>query len=108
MSQLLRNIHAMEHQWVSNESLIDKDNQKNQAYARFAKNVQNLFIFPLAFQFWQLYLVNNTTRIRLYNQVRQLKVLSLGAALTFSVFELSDLNKRWAYLNRLYPEPTQA
>ena len=106
MSQLLRNIHAMKHQWVADDTLLDKDIQKNKAYARFIKNVQNLFLFPLAFQFWQLYLVNQTTKIRLYNQVRQLKVIALGAALTFSVFELSDLNKRWTYLNRLYPEPT--
>ena len=29
----------MQHQWVSDDTLLDKDIQKNKAYARFTKNV---------------------------------------------------------------------
>ena len=33
--------------------------------------------------------------------------MSLGASLAFAMYETSNLNQRWKYLDRLYPEPTQ-
>ena len=61
----------------------------------------------MGLQFWQLSLVNDFARAALYRRVRVLKTLAFGGALFLGLQQKWDLEKKWTYLNRVYPEPTE-
>ena len=69
--------------------------------------MSSLFLFPAAFQVWQILLVNNPEKLALYRKVRILKAISLIGAFAFGFREKLHLEYQWDYYNRFYPEPTE-
>ena len=107
MSDLAQQAKYLRYYYTSEETLQDKDIQKNQTYEQYAQRVGALFLVPLGIQFWQLSLVNNFEKAALYRKVRILKTLTFGGALMLGLHQKWDLEKKWTYLNRIYPEPTE-
>ena len=106
MSDLAGEAKFLKYFYTSNDSLLDKDTLKNESWNKYATKVQNLFLIPLGFQFWQIALVNNFEKAALYQKVKYFKILTFFGALTAGVYEKVQLEKYWLYLNRFYPEPT--
>ncbi len=107
MSDLAADAKFLRFYYTSDETLLDKDYLKNEAYEKYQSKVTSLFLVPFGFQLWQLYLVNNFEQAALYRKVRILKAVTFGAALFLGVQQKWDLEKKWLYLNRMYPEPTE-
>ena len=107
MSDLAQQAKYLRYYYTSEETLQDKDIQKNQSYDQYSQRVGALFLVPLGLQVWQLSLVNNFEKAALYRKVRILKTLAFGGALFLGLQQKWDLEKKWTYLNRIYPEPTE-
>lgn len=107
MSDLVQDAKYLRYYYTSEETLLDKDITKNETFKTFSNKVTALFMVPLGFQFWQMYLVNNFEKAALYNKVRMLKAITFAGAVAISFFEKTQLEKQWTYLNRMYPEPTE-
>ncbi len=107
MTDHLREAHFLRAHYVSDEMLKDKDTLKNRFFEDYSRRVKCLFAFPMAFQLWQICLINRPEMIRQYNQVRTMKALTLAGAIGFGVLEKVQMDKRFTFLNRYYPEPTE-
>ena len=68
-----------------------KDILKNQTFQAYSTKVSSLFLFPAAFQVWQILLVNNPEKLALYRKVRILKAISLIGAFAFGFREKLNL-----------------
>ena len=107
MSDIVQYANYLRFYHTSDDSLKDKDLLKNQVYNTYQTKVGALFLIPLGFQFWQLYLVNNFDKLALYKKVRIFKFLTFVGALGLGINEKWNLEKQWQYINRFYPEPTE-
>ena len=107
MGDLVRDVKYLRYYYTSEDNTKDKDVLKNQTFQRYSQKVGALFLLPLAFQFGQLYLVNNVEKLALYRKVRILKSLTFVGALALGVKEKLNLEYQWQYYDRFYPEPTE-
>mmetsp|Transcript_16340 Transcript_16340/g.25261 ORF Transcript_16340/g.25261 Transcript_16340/m.25261 type:complete len:121 (+) Transcript_16340:20-382(+) len=93
--------------YTSNDSLKDKDQLKHQAFQKYKSNVAWLFAVPAFLQLAQITKINAPGELGIYRYLRQLKFIALTGALLCAWREKNFLEKKWAYYNRFYPEPTQ-
>ena len=107
MGDLVRDAKYLRYYHTSEEMLKDKDILKNQTFQQYQNKVGALFLVPLAFQLWQIALVNNIERAGLYRKVRILKSLTLFGALGLGLKEKLSLEYQWQFYDRFYPEATE-
>ena len=55
----------------------------------------------------QLYYINKHESTALYKQLRYFKAITFVAAIALGLKEKFDLEKKWLYVDRFYPEPTE-
>ena len=106
MTDLTQNINRLKRYYVSKESLIDKDLQKENVFREYSTRVTTFFLAPLSLQVYQLLLLNRPESSATYHRIAKFKWFSLLAATGFGIWELFNLDKKWTYINRVYPEPT--
>ncbi len=107
MGDLVRDVKYLRYYYTSEDMLKDKDILKNQTYMKYQTTVGSLFLVPLAFQLWQIGLVNNVEKIALYRKVRVLKFVSFVAACALGMKEKLNLEYQWQFYDRFYPEATE-
>ena len=107
MGDLIRDVKYLRYYYTSEDNTKDKDILKNQTFQKYSQRVGSLFLLPLTFQLWQMWLVNNVEKIALYRKVRILKSLTFVGALALGVNEKLNLEYQWQYYDRFYPEPTE-
>ena len=106
MADLTPNINRLRKSYVNTGMLREKDLEKEETYQKYASKVNILMAIPISLQVYQCMLINKAESLGRYNTVRQLKWFSLVAALGLGLNEMFELNKKWQYLDRLYPEQT--
>ena len=74
---------------------------------KYSNNCSILFAVPAYFQMQQLRYLNCPVSAAHYRYYRYLKTFALIGATFCWFMEKSHLEKKWAYYNRYYPEPTQ-
>ena len=97
----LRYFHASEH------SLKDKDSLKNQSFFQYQTRALALVSVPVCLQMAHISLLNRPNFGVQCSFVRQLKAIACIGSFTMIWYERSQLQKKWRYYDRLYPEPTQ-
>ena len=107
MSDLLNLVNYLRFYYTATDSLKDKDILKNRYFYDYQTRVITLFTVPAAVQLWQISLINVHEKAALYRKVRVFKSLTLAASIYLAVEQKASLEKKWTYLNRLYPEPTE-
>ena len=93
MSDLVKDIKYLRFYHTQDDALKDKDILKNLSFKDYQHKVGGLFLFPLALQFWQLFLVNNFEKASLYKTIRTFKILSFIGAVAIGVNENWKLEK---------------
>ena len=66
MSDLSGDARFLKYHYASEESLMDKDYQKNEKYRQLVSAVGGLFMYPTILQFAQIYYVNVPEKAALY------------------------------------------
>ena len=107
MADTTKDLDYLRFFYSSEESLLDKDILKNQAWKNYQKNVALLFSVPALFQMLQINCINKPTRLQQFRFFRNLKIVGLLGAGACMFNEKLVLEKKWRYFDRFYPEPTQ-
>ena len=107
MGDLVKDVKYLRYYHTSDDMVKDKDILKNQTFEKFSQRVGTLFLLPLAFQVWQLSLVNNFDKLALYRKVRIFKFLSFAGACALGFREKLSLEYQWQFYDRFYPEATE-
>ena len=107
MSDFTNYLHRFKVFYVPNQIPIEKDILKEEAFAKYSKGVSLALWVPVLLQGYQLTLVNKPELVTKLNRIRQLKWLSALGATAFGLFHTFELDKRWEYLDRIYPEKTE-
>ena len=97
----LRFFHASE------SSLKDKDVLKNQAFSQYQNRVLTLCALPACLQTAHIFFLNRPQFLATCSYVRQLKALAFIGSFSMVWYERTQLEKKWSYYDKLYPEPTQ-
>lgn len=106
MSDLVSYLDYLRFHHVSEESLKDKDRLKNEAYQKYSVLIYQMSTLPIGFQIAELYYANNPATRQMFKGVRNVKLASVFALMAVGYWERSNLEKKWLYYDRLYPEPT--
>ena len=93
--------------YASEDSLHDKDLLKNQAFRSYQRNVSLLMLAPALLQIGQITTMNHPGKVQTHRYIRNLKVFALMGAFAAVWNEKLNLEKKWRYYDRFYPEPTQ-
>ena len=107
MSDLTDRVNSLKTNFVSQGSLRFKDSEKEASYNQYGQKLTLFFLPVFGLQFWQLNLFNQVEKAALFQRVARLKWLSALAALSMGTYELFELDKKWLYIDRKYPEQTQ-
>lgn len=107
MSDLLKDVNLLRYYHTSEDMLKDKDFEKNALHIAFENKIHALMFVPFCAQLYQLGLSGHAESVHRYKQVRAFKTLSLAGGLLFGMYEWSTLQRKWKYIDRFYPEPTQ-
>ena len=107
MSDLTSRVKDLKANFVSQGSLRFKDSEKEATFSQYSKKLTLFFLPAFGLQFYQLKLFNQVEKAALFQRVARLKWLSALAALSLGTYELFDLDKKWLYIDRKYPEQTQ-
>ena len=107
MADTHKDLNYLRFYYASQDSLKDKDILKNQAFDQYKNNVAGLFFFPAAFQLMQISRYNRPEMATQYYFLRRMKIVSLLGATAAIYLERQQLEKKWDYYNKFYPEPTQ-
>jgi hypothetical protein len=106
MSDLLKDVNLLRFYHTSEDMLKDKDFEKNSLHIAFESKVNALMFVPFCAQLYQLSLSGHAESLHRYKQVRAFKTVSLAGGLLFGLYEWSNLQRKWKYIDRFYPEPT--
>ena len=106
MSDTIQKAEYFNFHHTTDESIKDKDQMKQQFFESFTTIISGSFIFPIGFSIWQLKLINNPQKLHQYKNIRIAKYLSFGWALGLAFYHQHDLQKKWRYCDRLFPEAT--
>ena len=107
MAETHKDLDYLRFYYSSEESMKDKDILKSEAFTEYQRRVAALFSVPAFFQLAQISTVNRTSHAHLYKYFRHLKIASLIGGFACVWHEKMQLEKKWTYYNRFYPEPTQ-
>ena len=107
MADTHKDLDYLRFYYSSEESLKDKDLLKSQAYLDYQTRVAALFSVTAFFQVAQISTVNRASHNHLYKYFRHLKIASLIGGFASVWYEKMQLEKKWTYYDRFYPEPTQ-
>ena len=107
MADTHKDLDLLRFYYSSEESLKDKDLLKSEAFTEYQRRVATLFSIPAVLQLAQISTVNRSSHVNLYKYFRNLKVASLIGGFACVWYEKMQLEKKWTYYNRFYPEPTQ-
>ena len=107
MSDLLKDVNFLRYYHTSDDMLKDKDYNKNLLQMSYKNKVSAIMFVPFVAQVYQLSLTGHPELLQRYKTVRMFKTVTLAGGLAFSMYELSNLKRKWKYIDRLYPEPTQ-
>ena len=107
MSDLQGHLERMKLFYVDSNSLRLKDLEKHDAYVSFSQKLHWMWVFPVGATFWQASLTNVTGKAGQFATVKAVKWCMFVGALTFGFMEYHNLNQKWRFLNRYYPEATQ-
>ena len=83
---------------------VEKDIRKEEVFTQYNKKVSLALTIPIAFQFYQLLLINKPQYIAQLNRVRQFKWTSLLLSTAYGVYEMVELDRKWLNLERKFPE----
>ena len=103
----MQDVNYLRYYFTSDDAMKDKDFCKNSAFKQYATKMQVLFSVPLAFQAWQISITNYPEKAALYKQVRWFKSAAIIGALSFGLWEYTNLRKKMTFYDRFYPEPTE-
>mmetsp|Transcript_17426 Transcript_17426/g.29321 ORF Transcript_17426/g.29321 Transcript_17426/m.29321 type:complete len:177 (-) Transcript_17426:119-649(-) len=107
MTDTHRKLDYLRFFYVNEDSLKDKDTLKNQAFGKYKSNVCTLALFPFALQILQIQTVNKPELVLRYKYLRSVKTFALLGAFAACWWEKLQLEKKWRYYDRLYPEAVQ-
>lgn len=107
MSDLSGDARFLKYHYSTEDSLLDKDYEKDKSFNKLYDTVFQLFTIPIALQVAQIYYINVPEKALLYNKLKMLKVVTALGAFGFGYYELYKYDKYMTFLNRFYPEPTQ-
>ena len=107
MSDLSSRLNRLKQFYITKGSVREKDLQKEETYVKYCNAVSLGLAFPLGFQIYQIFLINKPDNVAKYNKIRQLKWASVMVATGLGLYHLFDLDKKWEYLDRFYPEKSE-
>ena len=107
MSDITRDINSIKQNFIFKGDLREKDLEKTRYYGVYSKTVVLLTSIPIGLQIYQATLINKAESLEKYNRIRQLKWAGAVVALSFGVHSLFDLDKKWQFLERLFPEMSE-
>ena len=107
MADTHKDLDALRYYFASESSLKDKDRLKNAAYESYRNKVVALAAVPAFSSLAQIYYMNRVGFGAHHKFWLHIKVMSAFGGLLFIYHERGNLQKKWQYYDRLYPEPTQ-
>jgi hypothetical protein len=107
MADYFKDLNKLKMFYVSQETLMDKDILKNETWETYNHRVFGLFAIPFGAQIYQLTQINQPEKAAMFHRIRVFKWLTFSAAILLAYKEKTDLEKKWLYFDRYYPEATQ-
>ena len=107
MADTHKDLDFLRYYHASEESLLDKDLLKANAFKKYNNNLNVLFAIPAVLQVMQITRFGKQSAYKQYQFIRSLKIYSLTGSILCALYEKEKLDKQWKYYNRFYPEPTQ-
>jgi hypothetical protein len=65
-----------------------------------------IFFVPAAFQIGEICTMNIPSKVHMFRYLRQVKFVSFFGALAAIAHQKTTLDKKFAYYEKFYPEPT--
>ena len=107
MADTHKDLDYLRYYFSSEDSMKDKDILKTEAFTEYEGRAAVLFSIPAFFQLAQISTVNRPQFVNAYKFFRHIKIASMIGGFALVWHEKLQLEKKWRYYNRFYPEPTQ-